>query len=149
MVGLGVEWKVEPKTTSATSRGAHSDQALRRHTLSGAHIRPLSESEARAFLDRNGTPMLQPAPIALGAFEDNGALVGVLAVTGSPPAVSTIHLAITPERRRLKLATDLVQTLAADHLGPKWQFRLCRAIHPDIAKGLQAWINPPRSRSYR
>ena len=136
---------MEPKTTPITSLQAHN----RYQTLSGAHIRPLPEPDAKAFLDRNGAPMLQPIRIALGAFEDNGDLVGVLAVTGSPPAVGTVHLAITPERRRLRLATDLVQTLAADHLGPGWHLNVCRAIHPDTAEALQTWINPPRSRSQR
>jgi len=140
---------MEPKMTPVTSLRAQKRQALWRQTLSGAHVRPLSEPDAKAFLERNSAPMLQPVQIALGAFEDNGDLVGVLAVTGSPPAVGTIHLAITPERRRLKLATDLVQTLAADHLGPSRHFNICRAIHPDTAQALHAWIIPPRSRSLR
>jgi len=134
---------VEPKTTPITSLQAHN----RYHTLSGAHIRPLPEPDAKAFLDRIGAPMLQAVRIALGAFEDNGDLVGVLAVTGSPPAVGTVHVAITPERRRLKLATDLLQTLVAGHPEPGWHLHVCRAIDPDTAQALQTWLNPPRSRS--
>jgi hypothetical protein len=136
---------VDPKTTPVTSLQAHN----RRQTLSGAHIRPLSEPDAKAFLDRNGAAMLPPVRIALGAFEDNRDLVGVLAVTGSTPGVGTVHVAITPERRRLKLATDLFQTFAADHLGPGWHLNICRAIDADIAQALQTWINPPPSRSQR
>lgn len=136
---------MKPKTTPVTSLQARN----RYQTLSGAHIRPLPERDVKAFLDRNGAPMTQPVRIALGAFEDNGDLVGVLAVTGSPPAVGTVHLAIRPERRRLKLATDLVQTLAAGHLGPQWHLRVCRTLDADTAEVLQTWINPPRSRSQR
>lgn len=136
---------MEPKTTPVTSVRVHS----RRQTLSGAHIRPLSEPDANAFLERKGAPRLSPVRIALGAFEDNGDLVGVLAVTGPPPAVGTVHVAITPERRRLKLATDLVQTLAADHFGPGWHLNICRAIDPDAAEALQSWINSSLSQSQR
>ena len=84
--------------------------------------------------------MLRTVRIALGAFEDNGDLVGVLAVTGSPPAVGSVYLAITPERRRLKLATvaasagrgrspaaDPDVTRISEHLGNRLHSRELRA----------------------
>lgn len=130
---------MDSKSAPVTRHGAHHQ----RQTLSGAHIRVLEESEARVFLSRHSTPLLQqPIRLALGAFEDSGSLLGVLAITGPPDCVATIHLAITPERRRLKLGTDLVHTVTTDHpemLGRRPRF--CRAITPEIAERLRTSID--------
>jgi hypothetical protein len=120
------------------------DSPHRRHTLSGAQVREVAESDARAFLSRHSAPLThQPIRLALGAFEDNGSLVGVLAITGPPDCVATIHLAIVPERRRLKLGTDLLHTVAAYHcdmVGPRPRF--CAAVGPEAAERLRASIDP-------
>jgi len=84
--------------------------------------------------------MLRTVRIALGTFEDNGDPVGVLAVTGSPPAVGCVYLAITPERRRLTLATVAASagrgcspsagpdvTRISEHLGNRLHSRELRA----------------------
>lgn len=126
---------MEPKRAPSTSH--HTPH--RRHTLSGAHIRELAEPEARLFLSRHSAPLTeQQIRLALGAFEDSGGLLGVLAVTGPPDCVATVHLAVVPERRRLKLGTDLMHTVVADHahaLGPRPKF--CAAIAPEAVDALR------------
>ena len=119
------------------------------HTLSGAHIHPVSERDVRDFLARLSTPLLQSVPVALGAFEDDGTLVGVLAITGPEAGVGTVHIVVAPERRQLGIGTDLVQALfalPADRIGRP--IRLCRAITAEIAERLEASfdIHKPRSR---
>jgi hypothetical protein len=92
-------------------------------------------------------PVLPATRLTLGAFEDNGDLVGVLAVTGSSVGAATIHVAVSPERRRLKLATDLVQTLVSDHrerIGRPYRF--CNSVVVEAARALTASIEPPVSR---
>lgn len=129
---------MDPKNPPFTSQVS----SYQRHTLSGAHIREVAESEAKTFLSRHSTPLAQQhLRLALGAFEDDGSLVGVLAITGPPDCVATIHLAVTPERRRLRLGTDLVHTVAADHaqmLGPRPRF--CPAITADALQSLRSSI---------
>jgi hypothetical protein len=118
------------------------------HTLSGVHIREVPEPTARAFLSRLEAPVLEPVRFALGAFEGDDTLVGVLTVTGPTPASATIHVAVTPERRGLKISTDLVQTLAVDHrpaVGPHPRF--CRALDPDTAERLRTHIDSRASRT--
>jgi hypothetical protein len=70
--------------------------------------------------------------------------LGVLAVTGSSVEAATIHVVVAPERRRLKLATDLVQTLASDHterIGRTYRF--CNAVPVEAARVLKASIDSP------
>lgn len=108
-----------------------------RHTLSGAHIRNLTEADTKAFLDRLSIPLMSSWRLALGAFEDNGDLVGVLALTGTSPGMSTVHVAVVPERRCLKIATDLLQALATDHPDTVGRhLRLCQALPPQAAARL-------------
>ena len=129
---------MESKTTPVASLGAR--QLCQ--TLSGVHIRELTETVAREFLQRRSAHVPNPIPQGLGAFEDNGALVGVLAVTGYADGVTIIHVAVSPERRRLKIGTDLVQALAAEHLHTVGaNLRFCPAIHSDVAKALGAWVD--------
>jgi hypothetical protein len=124
---------VESKTTPVASLGAR--QLCQ--TLSGVHIRELTETVAREFLQRRSAHVPNPIPQGLGAFEDNGALVGVLVVTGYADGESIIHIAVSPERRRLKIGTDLVQALAADYPhAVSANPRFCRAINSDSAKAL-------------
>jgi hypothetical protein len=132
---------VKPKTT--TRREPRSPWP--RQTLSGAQVREIPETLAQTFLSRHSAPVLQASRLTLGAFEDSGALVGVLAVTGSSVEAATIHVVVTPERRRLKLATDLVQTLASDHterIGRTYKF--CNAVAVEAASVLRASIDSPR-----
>ena len=131
---------MDAKIASHANQEAHH----RHQTLSGAHIREVPDSEAREFFSRHSTPLVQRSiRLALGAFEENGSLIGALAITGPPDCVATIHLAISPERRLLKLGTDLVHTVVADHpqvLGPRPRF--CPAISPDAARRLRTAIIP-------
>ena len=111
-------------------------------TLSGVHIRELTDTVTRQFLQRRSAHAPHSIRLGLGAFEDNGALVGVLAVTGSADGVSIVHVAVSAERRRLKIGTDLVQALAAGHLHTVGaNLRFCRAINSDSAKALGAWVD--------
>ena len=129
---------MESKTTPVASLEAR--QLCQ--TLSGVHIRELTDTVAEQFLQRRSAHVPHPVRLGLGAFEDNGALVGVLAVTGSEDGVSIIHVAVSPERRRLKIGTDLVQALAAGHLHTVGaNLRFCRAINSDSAKALGAWVD--------
>jgi hypothetical protein len=131
----------EPKTTPVTSLEARRPC----QTLSGAHIRELSDTATKEFLQRMSTPMMEPIRMALGAFEDSGALVGVLAVTGSAGCVSTVHVAVSADRRRLKIGTDLLSALVADdlnHVGTP--LRLCRAINADAAAALRTQLDQTR-----
>jgi ribosomal protein S18 acetylase RimI-like enzyme len=129
---------VEPKTTPVASLEA------RRlcQTLSGVRIRELTETAAREFLRRRSSHAPHRIRLGLGAFEDNGALVGVLVVTGYADGNSIIHVAVSPERRRLKIGTDLVQALAAGHLHTVGaNLRFCRAINSDSAEALGAEVD--------
>ena len=111
-------------------------------TLSGVHIRELTEMVARGFLQRRSAHVPHPIRLGLGAFEDNGALVGVLAVTGYADGVSIIHIAVSAERRRLKIGTDLFQALAADQLQTVGtNLRFCPAINSQFADALGAAVD--------
>jgi hypothetical protein len=97
-----------------------------RQTLSGAHVGPLPSDAALFLLGRLGLPAPDRPSLTLGAYDDNGHAIGVLA-TG-PLAVSrtNVWLAVTPECRRLGVATDLLDTLLVDHAGaiqPRLVFR--------------------------
>jgi hypothetical protein len=106
----------ESATTPAGS-DTSLDQNPVRATLSGAHVRPVSTEDAAQLLKRLGLSTSDRLALALGALDDNGGMVGVLA-TGPWTAVGTnVWVAVTPERRRLKVGTDLVDTLIADHAG--------------------------------
>jgi ribosomal protein S18 acetylase RimI-like enzyme len=54
--------------------------------------------------------------MALGAFEDSGALIGAVAIGMPSSRATSVGIAVTPERRRLKIGTDLFQALVVDHL---------------------------------
>jgi hypothetical protein len=62
-----------------------------------------------------------PAPhhlhLALGACDDDGQLVGVLAAGALTATKTSIWIVIAPARRRLKIATDLLDNLTLDHRG--------------------------------
>jgi hypothetical protein len=127
---------VDRKNAPVTALGA----SIWRSTLSGAQVRQLSDAGAKDFLTRYSAPLVEQAiRLALGAYDDSGSLIGVLVLTGPSNCVATVHLAVVPERRRLKLGTDLLHAVAADYpeiLGRRP--RLCPAIPPEIAEGLCA-----------
>jgi hypothetical protein len=130
---------VDAKTTPVTSL----PRCTPRQTLSGAHIRHLPPEDACAFLHRLSVQPHPPMHVALGAFEDNGSLVGVVALSGSAARRTTIHLAVTPERRRLKIGTDLLQTLVTDHprtLGAHVQ--LCPSVDAYLTGSLWQCVGP-------
>lgn len=121
------------KTTSVTARTGRSAVA----TLSGAQIQLLPANSAKTFLQRHDQCPRQPIGFALGAFEDSGSLIGVLAIQAETPTTANILLAVAPERRRLKIATDLVHTFTAQYLtdGGRLEFS-----HPDKAEPAVSFV---------
>lgn len=76
-------------------------------TLSGAHIRRIELSSAVSLLARSGLDTDRQLRQALGAFEPPSDLIGVVATVGGAVTTSLI-VAVVPERRRLKVGTDLI-----------------------------------------
>jgi hypothetical protein len=129
-----------------TSRRGHP--ALK--TLSGAHIGPLPSDRAQLLLRRFGLPSPYRLPLALGAYDDDGLAIGVLATGRRTAGRTSVWLAVTPERRRLKVATDLLDTLLVEHadaISPRLVFRHaanCRVAGSFIdSVGLKTrWLAP-------
>jgi hypothetical protein len=86
-----------------------------RPTISGAHLEPVSINAIDLFLSRLAVPAPPHLHLALGARDDDGQLVGVLAAGTLTATKTSIWIVVTPERRRLKIATDLFDTLTLDH----------------------------------
>jgi GNAT superfamily N-acetyltransferase len=97
-------------TGDATINAQRRPKPLRAATLSGAHIRRIRPSTAATFLTRNGLDPDEPLRWALGAFEPPSDLIGVVAVAGGAIPLR-VAVAVAPERRRLKVGTDLVTAL--------------------------------------
>jgi hypothetical protein len=97
-----------------------------RHTLSGARVGPLPSDAALLLLGRLGLPAPDRPRLALGAYDDDGLAIGVLATEPLTASRTSVWLAVTPECRRLRIATDLLDTLIVDHAGairPRLVFR--------------------------
>ena len=97
-------------TTAPSSSGAHRHLA----TTSGARLAAISSEVAVAFLARLGERGPDPIELALGAHEDDGTLVGVAAFGAVRAAHGSLIVAVVPERRRLRIGSDLLQALMAD-----------------------------------
>jgi hypothetical protein len=70
---------------------------------------------ASRLLPRLGLPPRGHIQLALAAHDDDGVVVGVFAVAPLTASTTTVWLAVPPERRRLKIATDLFDTLTVDY----------------------------------
>jgi hypothetical protein len=88
-----------------------------RQTLSGAHVGPLPSETALLLLRRLGLPGPDRPSLALGAYDDDDLAIGVLATGQLTLSRTSVWLAVTPECRRLGVATDLLDTLIVDHAG--------------------------------
>jgi GNAT superfamily N-acetyltransferase len=80
-------------------------------TASGAHLRPVDPEVAAAFLARLGEAGPEPIETAVGAYEDNGTMIGVAVLGPSSRQRASLTVAVTPERRRLKVGSDLLGAL--------------------------------------
>ena len=125
---LGAPCYADTVLTRPTALAASSTAAT---TLSGAHIRTLAVTAAETFLRRLGHPPCEPTQLALGAFEDRGALIGVAALTASSPTASHVAMGFVAERRRLHVGTDLFQALLCHQpdIGPRYLV----FVHPAAA----------------
>jgi hypothetical protein len=85
--------------------------------LSGAHVAPLPIDTALLLLRRLGLPAPDSLSLALGAYDDDGLAIGVLATGPLTVSRTSVWLGVTPECRRLRVATDLLDTLIVDHAG--------------------------------
>jgi hypothetical protein len=70
---------------------------------------------ASRLLPRLGLSLRGQIQLALAAHDDDGLVVGVLAAAPLTASKTTVWLAVRPERRRLKIATDLFDTLTIDY----------------------------------
>src|SRR5687768_8725843 len=100
----------EVSTTTPTDSGAHQHLA----TTSGARLAAVSSEVAEAFLARLGERGPDPIEVALGAHEDDGTLIGVAAFGAVRADHGSLIVAVVPERRRLRIGSDLLQALMAD-----------------------------------
>lgn len=97
-------------TTAPTDGGAHEHQA----TLSGAKITAIAADTAEAFLARIVVPAPEAIEVALGALQDDGTLIGVAVLGAVTAGRSSATVAVAPERRRMKIGSDLLHLLVAE-----------------------------------
>lgn len=87
----------------------------RRHlTTSGAKIVSVSTDAAEAFLGRVGVRGPEEIWVALAALQDTGAMIGVAVLGASSADDGRVMVAVAPERRRLRVGSDLLHALAAE-----------------------------------
>src|SRR5262245_1716946 len=87
---------------------ADPDSLLVGPTVSGARLAPIDPAQAGSFLAHLGERAPTSVVTAFGAFEDNGALIGVATLEAPKLAVVSATVAVRPERRRLKVGSDLL-----------------------------------------
>jgi GNAT superfamily N-acetyltransferase len=98
----------------ATTEATGGNGLVTEATASGAKLEAITTDAAKGFLARLSERGPDTIGIALGAFESDGALIGV-AVLGEPSASSApAVVAVAPERRRLKVGSDLLHALLAE-----------------------------------
>ena len=108
-------------------------------TTSGAKLAPISTDAAEAFLARVGQRGPETTEIALGALGDDMRLIGVAVLgAGGDSRSSSATVAVTPERRRLQIGSDLLHALlgAAARRG----VRRVSATYPVGATGAEALV---------
>jgi hypothetical protein len=93
-----------------------------RVTASGAKVDSIRPEQATAFLTRLCEPSAEPIELALGAHEDDGTLIGVAAFGAVRRDHASLMVVVAPERRRLKVGTDLLHLLVVDaeRSGIRW-----------------------------
>jgi hypothetical protein len=87
------------------------DTVLVSPTLSGARLAPINPVQAGSFLAHLGLRAPASLDTTFGAFEDNGALIGIAALEVPKLAAVSATVAVRPERRRLKVGSDLLHLL--------------------------------------
>jgi len=101
-----------------------ADGAPHRHapTASGAKLAAIPADVAEAFLARLGEHGPASIEAALGAHEDSGTLIGVAAFGDVSADHGSFIVAVVPDRRRLKIGSDLLHALVADaaRSGVRW-----------------------------
>jgi hypothetical protein len=90
---------------------------LARSTVSGAHIRPVEGRIATGALRRFGLSANEQPDSALAAYDDDDLVIGALAIKPLTANVTTVWLAVAPPCRRLRVATDLFDTLIVGYAG--------------------------------
>ena len=85
-----------------------------RATTSGARIRPIHVDQADRFLRRIGVAAPDPLDFALGAHQDDATLIGVAALGITVKNRARAVVAVAPERRRLRVGTDLAHDLVTE-----------------------------------
>ena len=105
-------------TTTPAVAGAHGQGA----TSSGAKCAAIPSDVAEAFLARLNEHGPDPIEVALGAHEDDGTLIGVAAFGAVRADHGSLIVAVVPERRRLKIGSDLLHELMASsaRTGIRW-----------------------------
>lgn len=87
----------------------------RRHpTRSGAKIVAVSTDAAEAFLGRVGVRGPEEIWVALAALQDTGAMIGIAVLGASAADDGRVMIAVAPERRRLRVGSDLLDALATE-----------------------------------
>lgn len=74
----------------------------------------ISPDAAETFLGRLDERSPDRVTCALGAFQDDGTLIGVAVLGAASSGRAWLSVAVAPDRRRLKIGSDLVHALAAD-----------------------------------
>ena len=87
-----------------------------RSTLSGARILPICPDAYADSLTPFGDEAVavRDAIVVWGAFEDDGALIGVGHLRGAVRPSTQAGVMVAPDRRRLGIAKELVQALIHD-----------------------------------
>jgi GNAT superfamily N-acetyltransferase len=100
-------------------------------TASGAHIDDVDPGVAAAFLARLGERGPEPIATALGAFEDDGTLIGLAVFGTSTRERAWATVAVMPARRRLQVGTDLLGALLRQSATQGIRYLVCS--HPVVA----------------
>jgi hypothetical protein len=86
-------------------------------TLSGAQIRSVDGETAARLLCQFGLSTDGQPDFSLAAYDDGGLVIGALATAPLMSNLTTVWIAVAPQRRRLKVATDLFDTVLVSHIG--------------------------------
>ena len=92
-------------------------------TISGARLKPIGVRPANTFISRFANqPLLPKDAVIYGAFEHGGQLIGVAAIWDINQTRASATVVVTPERRRLKVGTDLLDDLLQHASGQGLRF---------------------------
>jgi GNAT superfamily N-acetyltransferase len=135
-------------------------------TRSGTQLRRITATEVQPFRRQLGLGDggLVLGDAALGAFEDIGTVIGVGVLTVSVPRLARAWIGVSPERRRLGVAGDLLAILVreANERGLRYltcihtagdlaPVRLARSLglapSRRVSAGSPPWLFPSRSQA--